>query len=226
MHRDSCIAELAAAILAIGHDHPVRVAIDGVDGVGKTTLADELVGPTRQFGREIIRASVDGFHHPRRRRYARGADSPEGYFVDSFDHDALKRELLEPLGPGGTRRYRRAVFNYRVDAPVNASAEEAQANAILLFDGVFLLRPELRAYWDFAIWVDAPFSVTVHRAVHRDAADDTHLEAVRDSYERRYVPGQRIYLSRCRPIEHADVVLNNADFANPKLRYRARSGAV
>jgi hypothetical protein len=40
----------------------VRVAIDGVDGVGKTTLADELVAPLQLLGRDVIRASIDGFH--------------------------------------------------------------------------------------------------------------------------------------------------------------------
>jgi len=86
MTRAEILEQLAASIAAVRLDHPTRVAIDGVDGSGTTTLADELVKPLRRAGREVIRASVDGFHHPRAVRYTRGPDSPEGYYLDSFDY--------------------------------------------------------------------------------------------------------------------------------------------
>jgi uridine kinase len=79
MSRANRIDELATAIVAARSGHPTRVAIDGVDGSGKTTLADELVEPIRRAGRDVIRASIDGFHDPRAVRYARGRDSPDGY---------------------------------------------------------------------------------------------------------------------------------------------------
>jgi len=85
----------------------VRVAIDGVDAAGKTMLADELAVPIVERGRTVIRAAVDGFHNPRPARYRRGADSPEGYYRDSFDYAAILRDLLIPLGPEGNRQYRR-----------------------------------------------------------------------------------------------------------------------
>jgi putative protein kinase ArgK-like GTPase of G3E family len=49
--RASVLEQLAAAIAAVRLDR-TRVAIDGVDGAGKTTLADELVEPLRRTGRE------------------------------------------------------------------------------------------------------------------------------------------------------------------------------
>ena len=218
MTRSACLEQLAAAIASVRVNHPTRVAIDGVDGVGKTTLAQELVEPLAATGRQVIRASVDGFHHPREARYRRGPDSAEGYFLDSFDYMALKSVLLEPLGPGGNRRFRAATFDYRVDRPVDASLQTAAADAILLFDGVFLQRPELAGMWDFRIFVDAPFDVTVSRAVHRAAvADET---AIRTSYSQRYVPGQMMYLSQCEPKALADVIVNNTDLQNPSLHFR------
>jgi hypothetical protein len=50
--RVSVLEQLPAAIAAVRLDHPTGVAIDGVDGAGKTTLADELVEPLRRTGRE------------------------------------------------------------------------------------------------------------------------------------------------------------------------------
>ena len=43
MSRSDLLSDLAVRITQIELDHPVRVAIDGVDAAGKTTLADELV---------------------------------------------------------------------------------------------------------------------------------------------------------------------------------------
>ena len=220
MDREHCLSELAAVIAARRLPHPVRVAVDGVDGVGKTTLADELMEPLRKSGRQVIRASIDGFHNPRARRYARGVDSPEGYFLDSFNYAALERELLEPLGPDGDRRFRRAVFDFRVDSAVDTPIQEAAPDAVLLFDGVFLLCPQLAPHWDLAIWVDAPFDVTVERAVARDSAGRGEPQTLRELYQRRYVPGQRIYLQRCQPKQRADVVLNNDDLSSPQLEFR------
>src|SRR5262245_16501194 len=120
MKRSIFIEELAERIAAVTRPHPVRVAIDGVDGVGKTTLADELVEPLRRHGRAVIRASIDGFHNPRSIRYKLGRTSPEGYFRDSFNYSALTTDLLTPLGPGGSRIYRSAVFDYRMDSEVAA----------------------------------------------------------------------------------------------------------
>ena len=203
-------------------DHPTRVAIDGVDGSGKTTLADELVDPVGQAGREVIRASVDGFHNPRNVRYALGPDSPEGYYLDSFNYAALRRDLLEPLGPTGDCRFRTAVFDYRSDRVVETPQRHASPDAVLLFDGVFLLRSELDGLWDVKVWLEVPFEVTVERAVARDARNGgIDPGGVRDKYAHRYVPGQRLYLDQVRPSERADVVLSNADLGHPKVRFRS-----
>ena len=220
MTRASCIERLASAIAAAHLNHPTRVAIDGVDGVGKTKLADELVEPLATRGREVIRASVDGFHRPRTVRYRRGRDSAEGYFLDSFDYASLRHELLEPLGPGGSRRFRTAVFDHRRDQPVDLGHGQAARDAILLLDGVFLQRTELAGACDFRIWVEAPFEVTVSRAVARDVQEQGERDAIQALYERRYVPGQLIYLTQCSPRESADVVVHNSNLENPDLMFR------
>jgi uridine kinase len=222
MSRADRIDELAAAIVAARPGHPTRVGIDGVDGSGKTTLADELVEPIRRAGREVIRGSIDGFHNPRAVRYARGSDSPEGYFLDSFDYAALRRDLLEPMGPKGNRKFRAAVFDFRADRAVDVSVRVATDDAVLLFDGVFLRRPELDGQWDVTVWVDAPFEITVERAVARDVGRGGDAESTRAKYEQRYVPGQRLYMRQCRPKERAGIVFDNSDLERPTMRLRSR----
>ena len=217
MSRQQLLEQLVKRIIAIDFPHPVRVAIDGIDAAGKTTLADDLAPLLEAAGRPVIRASLDGFHRPRSERYRRGAESPEGYYEDAFDYQALQAALLLPLGPAGNRRYRRAVFDFRQDTPLLAKVEIAPARAVLLFDGVFLLRPELAGIWDYRIFVKVAFDVALQRALQRDQALFGSAEAVWQRYRQRYIPAQRFYLETIRPEEQADVVVGNDDPLHPLL---------
>ncbi len=222
MMREKVIEELANRILALKRPHPIRVAIDGVDGAGKTTLADELATALRPGGREVIRASIDGFHRPEVERHQRGADSPKGYYLDSFDYGALRSALLGPLGPGGDLLYRDAVYDYRADLAVSQVPQLAFSDSILLFDGVFLLRPELFNDWEYKIFVQTGFPIATQRALERvfpGSALTPARSKLEAKYEKRYMPGQMLYLEKVRPQELADVIVLNDDLANPSLSY-------
>lgn len=219
MKRQQVVNALALHLVGLRLPHPVRVAIDGIDAAGKTCLADELAQALRRLARPVIRASLDGFHKPRAARYRLGKDSPEGYYLDSFSYDQLHAGLLEPLGPGGSRRYRCAVFDYRADKPLELPEQMADLETILLLDGVFLMRPELADAWDFCIFVEVSFDTSLARALDRDAEQIGGVEAVRQRYHNRYFPAQRSYLQTCHPSQKADVVVFNDDLDHPRLRW-------
>jgi uridine kinase len=217
--RDEMLNQLANRLMTLQFQHPVRVAIDGVDAAGKTTLADGLAALLVQQGRPVIRASIDGFHRPRAERHRQGANSPEGYYADSFDYDALRNILLQPLGSHGSLRLRRVIFDYRTDTPTPTEEELAPEDAILLFDGVFLLRPEINDRWDYRIFVEVPFAVTIERAVVRDRDQFGSAEATRERYEERYIPGQQIYLKSVDPLYRAQAIVHNEDPEHPALTF-------
>lgn len=215
--RQETIAKVAARIASVHVPHAVRVAIDGVDAAGKTTLADELAEALRGLGRAVIRASTDGFHNPRKMRRRRGSLSPEGYYEDSFNYPALAGELLQPLGPGGSGMFRRAVFDFRTDEPVVVPMEEVLPGSVLLLDGVFLLRHELRTHFDFSVFVRASFDVALKRAEQRDLHLFGSVEAVRQRYRERYIPGQELYLRMVQPERWASMVIENNDLTAPRI---------
>lgn len=221
-HRALAVGRLAELLTATELEHPVRVAVDGVDGAGKTTLADELADAVTARGRPYIRASIDGFHRPRAERYRRGRSSPEGYYEDSFDLDAFRRELLEPLGPDGDRRYRVAIFDHRSDAHVSVPVAVAPPNAIALVDGIFLLRPEIADHWDLAIFLSVRPERGAGRALRRDR--DLTAEDAAALFRTRYLPAQQHYLRSVRPHERADVVVLNDDPEHPEVLVRPRVG--
>jgi uridine kinase len=188
-------------------------AVDGVDGAGKTVFADELAVHLTDLGVTVARASVDGFHRPRDERYRRGRRSPEGFYLDSYDHDAFLRLLLDPLRPGGDRRIVRAVHDVDDERPVHLEPEVVAPGSVLVVDGIFLHRPELRGVWHHSVFLDVPFEVSMARVAARDGTDP---DAGATS-NRRYVEGQRLYLRRDDPRQHATFVVDNTDLARPRI---------
>lgn len=217
--RDEMLGHLAGAVGSVAVTHPARVAVDGPPAAGKTTLADELAVILRSRGRTVIRATIDDFLVPRARRYPRGEYSPEGCYLDAHDHDALNRVLLDPLGPGGDRRFQPAVYDHTADTTLSPPLTTAPADAVLIFDGVFLLRPELIDRWDLRILVSTEFETTVDRAVTRERAASSRAEVER-RWRERYIPAQRLYVATVRPAEHADIIVHNDDPRHPAWQTR------
>ncbi|MEU5671809.1 uridine kinase [Micromonospora sp. NPDC047753] len=191
----------------------VRVAVDGVDGVGKSTFAGELAVLLSDRGRPVVHVAADDFHHRRAVRHRRGRDSPEGFWLDSYDYEALVHNVLEPFGPGGSRCYRPAAHDLRTDEILDLEWRTAAPGTVLIVDGLFLHRDELVECWDFSVFVDAPFAVTVARMARRDGS---HPDPEHPSLG-RYVGGQRLYFAACAPHERADVVIDNQDVTRPAL---------
>ncbi|GEL94747.1 hypothetical protein CCO02nite_14050 [Cellulomonas composti] len=193
---------------------PVRVGVDGTDGAGKTWFADELADVLRTGGTEVVRVSIDGFHRPRSQRYARGADSPEGYFLDSYDLDRFRADVLDPFAPDGSCEYRTAAHDVRTDEALDPPRLRAGRRCVLLVDGIFLHRDELVDAWDLSVYLAVPTAVTYARMAVRDGCPADPA----DPANRRYVQGQRLYDERCAPAARAHLVVDNTDLAAPTLR--------
>ncbi len=211
--RAAVVAEIADTVIALHPNRTVRVAVDGVDGAGKTVFADELAEAVAASGRPAIRAGVDGFHNPQHVRHRRGRASPEGFFYDSYDYPLLRELLLDPLTAGAHARFRRAAFDHQTDRPIETPWERAATDAVLVFDGIFLHRPELRCYWDYSIFLQVGFDVSIPRGAQRGYGEPDPSAAS----NRRYVEGQTLYLHQCRPSDHASVVINNENLDAPRI---------
>jgi uridine kinase len=213
--RDAVLRLIAEEILGVGAATVTRVAVDGVDGAGKTTFADELAATLEPSGRQVMRVSADDFLNPRSVRYRLGRASPEGFFLDSYDYEALHRLVLEPLASGGSRRFKRRAFDLQADEPIEAAEETAASDAILVLDGLFLHRDELYGLWDYSVFLDVDFAVSVARCAARGtgwASPDVDAPS-----NRRYVGGQQLYLSRCAPQRRATRVIDNNVLTAPAI---------
>lgn len=217
MKREKVIQKVAECIHLIPCPHPIRVAIDGVDASGKTTFANELGLILEHTQRQIIRASVDSFHLPKQERYSKGKFSPVGFYNCSYNYQALIENLLKPLGPSGDRHFKTAVFDLLNDRPISPPTETAQPNAILLLDGIFLLRQELIPFWDFTIYLHTDFDQSFSRGVARDASLLGSEEQAARHYRMRYIPGQKLYQAEIHPRDKADILIDNSDVKTPRI---------
>lgn len=202
---------IVARIPALGR--PVLIAIDGVDGSGKTTFATHLARAFAHARRTALVVHEDDFLNPREVRYRLGRDSPEGYFRDTYDLPALTTNVLDSVGPAGDGRIVPAVFDYRADAPVDAEPVAVPSDAVVIVEGMFLHRDELAGRWDLSIFLDVPFAETARRMAQRDGSnpDPDHPSL------RRYIEGQRIYLAACRPRRRATLVIDNRQPLEPRI---------
>ena len=206
--------DLAERVVALRPGERVAVAVDGVDGAGKTVLADQLAEVIGGLDapRAVLRLSIDGFHRPRAQRIARGR-GPETFYEDSYDYDAFRRAVVEPFRRG--EPVTPAVNDVEADEPVWPTPVAVGPDTVLLVDGIFLQRPELADVWDAAVWVEVPFTVSVPRGNARFG--DGHDPDPEAESNRRYVEGQRLYLAAADPRARATWVLDNTDLERPVL---------
>ncbi|BDZ41829.1 uridine kinase [Paraoerskovia sediminicola] len=134
----------------------LRVLLDGHPTTGHGALADLLVDPLRVLGRPAVRVSTDDFLRPASLRLEHGRQDPDALLDDRVDVGALEREVLRPLGPGGSGRYLPTLRDPRTDRSTRAGYVEAAPGTVLLLDGAL------------ALGLGLPVDLTVHLAI-RDA---------------------------------------------------------
>lgn len=217
MERNQLVKQVGDRILSMHRNHPVRVGINGIDASGKTLFSNELASYLSQSRREIIQASIDGFHNSRKQRYQKGRKSPEGYYHDSFNLNAIRNRLLDPLGQSGNLQFVTEIFSCRTDSFIETQARVASPDAILLMDGIFLFQPQLTSYWDFKIFLQISFETLLERALIRDGDKLGTTNEIEEMYKTRYMPGQKLYLEEAEPIKQSNIVIDNNDVANPEI---------
>ncbi len=187
------------------------VAVDGIPGSGTASFADDLAEAFREDGRTAFRASIDDFHRPREERYARGRQSGEGYYQDSFDYSLFRRALIEPFRMAGSVGFQLVGFDEKRNTGEELRWVTGPKDATLIVDGVFLHRPDLRGLWHYSIWLDVPLA-EAYRRLASSLGVDPDPAAPSNA---RYVSGQELYLRDAGPRTKASAVINNADETQP-----------
>ena len=214
--RRSVVTRLLEQIREVSPGGRALLAIDGLDGAGKSVLVKELVDLAKEDDlRPVTHLSIDGFHLPRAVRHAHGT-GPDTFYRESYDYAAFTRSVVAPFRSGSS--IIPAVWDVSADSPVPARARDLPTDCALLVDGIFLHRRELRDVWDASVWVEVPFAVSVPRGNQRFPGKYDPDPGAESNH--RYVGGQRLYFAECSPWDLATWVVDNEDLAHPRLSPR------
>lgn len=88
---------------------------------------------------------------------------------------------------------------------------------LVIVDGVFLHRPELRDLWDLSVYLHVTDDEVLRRAAGRDALRMGSPEEVERRYRARYLPAQELYRREVDPLAAASVVVDNTDPEAPAV---------
>jgi uridine kinase len=185
------------------------VAVDGPTAAGKSTFADDLATELRKKGHDVFRASLDDFLKSRELRYAQGRDSAKGRYEDAYNYSVFRRVLVEPFGMNGSTGFVTAAWDEHRDRQIEPKWLSGPVDAMLVVDGSYLNRPELRGLWNASIWLDADAAVRQQRMLARDGIEPGTPRAERDE------GAQKLY-EKSKPREAATIVVDNTDPDHPR----------
>lgn len=147
-------------------DAPTLVCIEGLGGAGKTTLARTLAA--RLDNLTLVHG--DDFYGPEERDWR--SWTPRQGYERYFDHQRVDRQLLQPLKAGQRATFQR----YDWDTNILDGWITVEPRGPVLVEGVYLLRPELRPYWDLAVYVDTPRDLRQSRLHARGGNDEGWID--------------------------------------------------
>ncbi|WP_405502699.1 uridine kinase [Streptomyces anulatus] len=205
---------LAERILTVGPGR-LLVGIDGFTAAGKTSFGHELATHIAASGRPVLRATLDDFKNPWKDRHLYDRESGEGYYRNAYDYDAARRLLLDPCRNPEAGSCGLCSLDPLTQKNHATETAPLAPDSVLIVDGVFAFRPEIDTYWDVRIWMDVDAELSVRRGAERDqdwAGSDA--EAI---HRDRYLVAERLYLKEVDPLPRMDAVVDNTDFARPRL---------
>ena len=215
--RTAVIGVVADWIAELGPGR-LRVAVDGYTCAGKTSFGHELAAALRALGRPTMRASMDDFKHPWPHAREHGYDrlTGEGYYRNPYDFQSARDLLLGPAGPSGSGIVTLCAHDPLTGEDHRDTRITAPGNSILIVDSVFAFRPEYNDCWEYRIWLDVDPETALRRGIARDSETEG-LEEATQVHRDRYHVAEMIYIAEVNPLQLADVIIDNRDFAHPRI---------
>jgi uridine kinase len=167
------------------------VAIDGVDGSGKSRLAAALAGVLTGAGHPVTTLHVDDFRQP------------------------LEFAGLDPAAEAAL--YFDRYYDF---AAVGAALASARGSGVTILEGVMLLRAALPPDSWLVVLEVSPDEAR-RRILQRDQAKGRSPEEVSRRIDRRYFPAQARYRAAHDPVGRAHALIDNQDWQRPRLLRRA-----
>lgn len=218
------------------------LAVDGMDGSGKSVFAERLIGALEAAGIAAALLRVDDFrqavdwHRP-------GRSEDDAYHDDYYELDALD-QAARTLMTGGSQATI-PIFDSTLERRTGARAVQLAAQMTrdgvrgetgkaerggsdgtgdgdsgaraIVVEGVFALRVAAVRAGAAVIYLQISFGEARRRILARDSARGRRPEDVLHRITERYFPGQKRYLLEHDPVGRADVLIDHERMGQPVL---------
>jgi uridine kinase len=178
-----------------GRDDPLVVAIDGKSGVGKTAIAKEVVnrlGAVNVLCDDFFTGGHNDFWAKR---------TTQQKIDNVIDWERIKKEVILPLKSGKKATWH--PFDWKKFEGLSPKLISAEPQKVVILDGAFSNRPELRDVIDYSILVEAPKEVHVSRVKQREG------EEYSDDWHKTWEESMEYYFAKISPPETFDLIVQN-----------------
>ncbi len=196
-------AAVPAAAVAAERGHGLRLAVEGPVADDATALADAVGAALTDLAVPVARVHGGEFLRSRSLRLEHGPADPDAFLEGWYDLAALRREVLDPLGPGGSRRWLPGLRDPVTDRPLRRPRADAPPGTVAVIDGRFFAR------WEVADAVDL--------LVHLDVTPPARARRVPPDEHARVLPAWEQYLQWYDPAAGAAFVVRADRPTHPAL---------
>ena len=175
----------------------VIVAVSGFGGSGKTTVAEKI----KNHFPDSTCIQLDNFLINR----GRGEGWAGGYDWQRFE------QVLTDVQAGKDLHYK--FYDWHKDALSDGYIDQ-KLPSLVIVEGVRILQPDLRAYYDLSIWIDVDLDTATKRGQARDRQNwqdksDRHgLEAHLNTWHKTWAAKDKEFYEKFHPDQLADVIYN------------------
>lgn len=192
----ACVIEdLNAKVIADFQSSPNQnriVGISGIDGSGKSSLSSQLEQAVASNDIPVAVINLDALLQPRPIRHKQ-RDQIQGYFEDNFDYKNLFYKTIEPAVAKVIFGTHYLILDFYTDL-ITKRHLAFNGPDIIIVEGIFLFRRELRDWFHLKIWINISFETAMMRILKRSREQrygDTN--AIRARYEIRFFLAQRLF---------------------------------
>ncbi|KNF09282.1 uridine kinase [Gottschalkia purinilytica] len=176
-------------------------------GSGKTTLAKELIKEIKKSLYEPVVLHIDDFIYPKNIRYNKNYDDWYCYYYLQWRYRYLIDGVLQPIKNGDKKLEKKLeIYDKDKDNYKLLTFKYMNENTILIIEGIFLQRPELKDFFDYIIYIDIPKKTRMKRVLDRDKYIGNESDIIH-KYKNRYFPAEDRYEIECFPKQNADLVI-------------------
>jgi hypothetical protein len=179
----------------------VRLALDGPPPARPVELAQQVAARLRELGRVAVVVSAADFLRPASVRLEFGREDPDEFLDGWVDVGGLRREVLDPAGPGGSGQVLPRLWNAAADRAYRDPYVDLPPDGVVVLAGALLLGRGL------------PLELAVHLRMSAQA-----LARTLPADERWTLPAYARYDEEHHPAATADLLVLSDHPTRPAIR--------